>query len=156
MKIPAGSLDGGEIESRNFYGYGTYATRMKVPNAPSSITGFFLYRSPDYEAEIDIEVYNDASRRVDYTIYAAGKETHFDSRKLPFDPRKGFHNYRIDYYPGAVSFYIDGKLDGRYTTGLPSAEMGLFVNAWFPDWLPGREPAKTSAAKVDWIQHHPR
>lgn len=153
IKIPARSLNGGEIESRSLYGYGTYVARMKVPNAPSSITGFFLYRSPDYEAELDIEVYNNSSRRVDYTTYANGRQTHFAAKKLPFDATRGFHTYRIDYYPRVVRFYVDGKLYQRYKYGLPDGEMQLLVNTWFPNWLSGQKPSRASATYVDWIYY---
>ncbi|MGI9049182.1 MAG: hypothetical protein ACR2GU_07395 [Rubrobacteraceae bacterium] len=42
IKIPAHTLDGGELYSDNLYRYGSYSTRMRVPYAPTSITGFFL------------------------------------------------------------------------------------------------------------------
>jgi beta-glucanase (GH16 family) len=63
-KLPARSLEDGEIRSNVLYGYGTYSARMKLPNAQSSITGFFLYEPPDYASEIDVEIYNDSSRRM--------------------------------------------------------------------------------------------
>jgi hypothetical protein len=34
-----------------------------VANAPTSLTAFFLYRPPDYQREIDIELWDDSSRR---------------------------------------------------------------------------------------------
>jgi beta-glucanase (GH16 family) len=71
--------------SKEFYGYGSYAARMKIPNAPSSITGFFLYKAPDYQGEIDIELYNDGSRRIMFTTYAGGARTHTQTTQLPFD-----------------------------------------------------------------------
>jgi beta-glucanase (GH16 family) len=65
-------LNGGEIMSKDLYGEGSYSARMKLPNAPSSITGFFLYQAPDYASEIDIEIYNDTSRRVMFSTYSGG------------------------------------------------------------------------------------
>jgi beta-glucanase (GH16 family) len=58
IKIPANTLNGGEIESKSFYKYGTYRASVKLPYAPSSITGFFLYRSPDYYNEIDMGAFH--------------------------------------------------------------------------------------------------
>ena len=49
---------------------------MKLPHAPTSITGFFLYRAPDLEREIDIEVFNDPTGRVMFTTYSGGRQTH--------------------------------------------------------------------------------
>lgn len=72
VAIPARTLEGGEVLTNSLKGYGSYSTRMRLPYAPSSITGFFLYKSPDYESEIDIEVYNDSTRRIMFTTYAGG------------------------------------------------------------------------------------
>ena len=63
-RLPARTLSGAEIRSNAMYGYGAYSARKKLPNAPSSITGFFLYEPPDYASEIDVEIYNDSSRRM--------------------------------------------------------------------------------------------
>jgi endo-1,3-1,4-beta-glycanase ExoK len=151
LKIPAETVDGAEIESKEAYGYGTFVARMRTPVAPSSITAFFLYRSPDFEAELDIEIYNNGN--VDYVTYAGGERTHVASEKLPFDPRKRFHTYRLDYYPRVVRFYVDGALVQRYTTGLPEGPMKLLVNTWFPEWLPGIAPPTDRRAVVDWIRY---
>ncbi len=37
LALPAGTLNGSEIESADLHGLGFYAARIKVPNAPSSI-----------------------------------------------------------------------------------------------------------------------
>ncbi len=83
IKLPARTLEGGEIVSDDLYGYGSYAARIKVPNAPSSITGFFLYEPPDHASEIDIEIYNDSSRKIIFSTYAGGARP---IRRLCFSP----------------------------------------------------------------------
>ncbi len=72
IKLPARTLNGGEIMSKDLYGEGSYSARMKLPNALSSITRFFLYQAFDYASEIDIEIYNDTSRRVMFSTYSGG------------------------------------------------------------------------------------
>lgn len=154
IKLPARTLEGGEIRSNYLYGYGSYAARIQVPNAPSSITGFFLYEPPDYASEIDIEIYNDSSRKmVIYSTYAGGRQTHDQTLKLPFDPTKDFHEYRFDYTPTSLRFYADGQLMKEWTDGLPQNSMRLYVNAWFPTWLQGREPRTDKFVYVDSIRH---
>uniref|UniRef100_UPI001BD1BD7F glycoside hydrolase family 16 protein n=2 Tax=Methanomethylovorans sp. TaxID=2758717 RepID=UPI001BD1BD7F len=123
IKLPANTLNGGEIESKSLYKYGTYRARMKLPNAPSSITGFFLYMDPDFYSEIDIEVYNDKNGKIDFTTYAGGREQNFATKSLGFDPTADFHEYRFDFYPGNLSFYVDGKLLQRWTDGMPRNSM---------------------------------
>ncbi|MDP9411088.1 MAG: glycoside hydrolase family 16 protein [Actinomycetota bacterium] len=153
LKIPARTTGGAEIASVEPYGYGTYKARIKTANAPSSITGFFLYRSPDYEAEIDIEIYNDGSGKVDFVTYADGRRTHVATKKLGFDPSAAFHVYRFDYKPGAVKFYVDGKLMQVWENSLPRDSMKLLVDTWFPRWLAGTAPRLDRYTRVDWIRY---
>ena len=154
IKLPARTLEGGEIRSNELYGYGSYLARIQVPDAPSSITGFFLYEPPDYASELDIEIYNDSSRKlVIYSTYAGGRQTHDQTLKLPFDPTKGFHEYRFDYTPTSLRFYADGQLMREWADGLPQPPMKLYVNAWYPRWLSGKEPRTDRSVYVDSIQH---
>ena len=153
LRLQANTFDGGELVSNAPLGYGSYLARMKVPNAPSSITGFFLYEPPDYASEIDIEVYNDTSRRVIFSTYANGRQTHTQTMTLPFDATTGFHNYRFDYAPGSVRFYADGKLMKQWTNGVPKKSMRLYANAWFPRWLGGQRPAQDKYVIIDRIQY---
>jgi endo-1,3-1,4-beta-glycanase ExoK len=156
LKIPADTTDGAQIESVAYYSYGTFRTRMRVADAPSSITGFYLYRSPDLFSEIDIEVYNDGTGNMDFVTYADGQRTHYVSKDFRFDPSADFHNYRFDYNPDSVQFYIDGNLRQTWTDGIPSASMKLLVNTWFPDWLSGQAPDTGRATRVDWIDYDQR
>lgn len=154
LTLPADGVDGAEIESEKLYGPGsTYTARMKVPDAPSSITGFFLYEPPDLESEIDIEIFNEPSGKVLFTTYAGGKQTHTKEKKLPFDPTKGFHDYSFSYDKGSVVFYVDGEEMQRYKGGIPDKEMHLYVNSWYPTWLETQKPSSGKHAYVEWIEH---
>lgn len=154
-KIPANTLNGSEIESKRLRGYGVHRVHMKTPRAPSSITGFYLYRAPDYNAEIDIEVHNDGSRKIDFVTYANGRKTNVSTKKLRFDPSAGFHTYAIRFSPHSLSFYVDGRLLERWSNGLPDEPMKLLLNTWFPTFLPGKEPSTDRYTKVNWIESKP-
>jgi beta-glucanase (GH16 family) len=156
ITLPARSVEGGEILTNGLHGYGTYSARMKLPNAPSSVTGFFLYKAPDYESEIDIEVFNDSTRRIMFTAYAGGAQTHTVTRTLPFDPTTGFHEYSFVYAPDSVAFYVDGQRMQYWNTGVPRTSMHLMLNSWFPSWLAGRKPKKNAHTYVDRISFQAR
>jgi beta-glucanase (GH16 family) len=156
LKIPALTTNGAEIESMDYYGYGTYQARIKTADAPSSITGFYLYRSPDFYYEIDIEIYNDGTGNVDFVTYADGQRTHHVTQRVAFDPSAAFHTYRFDYLPGAVRFYVDGDLMQVWRDGLPQNTMKLLVNTWFPSWLSGLAPSTTRFTRVEWISYQQR
>ena len=154
LALPADTVSGAEIESEKLHGPGsTYTARMKVPDAPSSITGFFLYEPPDFESEIDIEVFNEPSGKILFTTYADGKQTHTEEKKLPFDPTKGFHDYAFFYGEDSVVFYVDGEEMQRYEGGIPDEEMQLYVNSWYPTWLETKVPTSDRHAYVEWIEH---
>ncbi len=154
ITLPAGTLDGGQIESREYdHLYGSYQVRMKLPEAPSSITGFFLYRQPDYYHEIDIEIVNDCSGTIWFTTYADGSVSSHHEKILDFNPTEEFHEYRFDYYPGEVSFYVDGELLKTFKEGLTDQPMKLMINSWFPDWLDGIKPQQDAVTRIDWIKY---
>ncbi len=152
LTLPEATLNGGEIESRDLYGTGFYAARIKVPDAPSSITGFFLYQPPDLASEIDVEIYNDPSGTVLFTTYAGGEQTHTETMTLPFDPTADFHDYAFAYTPRNITFYVDGEPMKEYKGGLPEERMKLYINIWFPTWLSGEEPPSDRHAYVEWIE----
>lgn len=153
IKMPARTLNGGEVSTNDLYGYGSYSARMKLPYAPTSITGFFLYKSPDYQSEIDVEIYNDSSRQIMFTTYANGSRTHTQTMQLPFDPTRGFHEYRFDYAPDSINFYVDGQLMKTWNDGLPQTSMHLMINSWFPTWLGGKKPHRDAYLYVDSISY---
>jgi hypothetical protein len=66
IQLPARTLEG-EIFTTDLLGHDSHSARMKLSNAPSSITGYFLYNAPNYESEIDIEVFSDSTRRIMFT-----------------------------------------------------------------------------------------
>jgi beta-glucanase (GH16 family) len=156
IQLPASRLDGGEARTRALYGFGTYRARIRLADAPSSLTAFFLYRAPDYQQEIDIELYNDSSRRIMLSTYSGGAQTNTRTLLLPFDATADYHEYEIDYRSGYVQFLADGTALQTWTTGVPRSTMNVFVNAWFPSWLAGQAPATNRFTYVDWIDVAPR
>lgn len=151
IRIPAGTLAGGEFSSTDYFKYGTYRASMLLPCVIGSVTGFFLYN--DNGDEIDIEIYNDGDWYVEFTTWVKDVKTNTVRKTLNFDPSAGYHEYRIDFYPQGLSFLIDGQPWQTYTSGLPTETMNLFVNTWFPDWLPGVPPSTDEYTYVDWIQY---
>lgn len=135
FKLPGETLCGAEIQTKEKVHYGSYEIRMKIPDAPSSITGFFLYEQPDYDHEIDIEIYNQSDAQLLLTTYAKGKERNSDQRTLSFDPTLDYHTYRFNYLPDRVDFFIDDVLIQAWSKGFTSKSMYLMVNTWYPKWL---------------------
>lgn len=153
IKMPANSLDGGEIQTRKNQSFGSYEVCMKLPDVPSSITGFFLYRAPDFYNEIDIEIFNQSDSEFWLTTYADGAIKNEYNKPLGFDPTEDYHTYRIDYYPDRVSFYVDDKLIQTWKDGFSKRPMKLMVNSWYPVWLDGIRPPHDESLSVKWIKY---
>ncbi len=155
IRHPAGALDGGEMRTKSLFQFGTYRTRLKVADAPSTLTAFFLYRAPDYQQEIDIEIFGDSSGKVMFSTYSGGAQTNTVTKVLPFDSTAGYHEYAIDYRKGSVRFLVDGTLMQTWTRGVPRGSMYLYLNSWFPSWLPGQAPDSDRTTSADWIDYTP-
>jgi hypothetical protein len=151
--LPGECLSSGEIRSQELMKYGRYEIRLKAPDVPSTITGFFLYKAPDYYREIDIELYRGEENEIYFVLYAGGEKTNEVVKKLEFDPARDFHTYTIDFFPGEVSFYVDREKMASFTKGLPRQSMYLMVNAWYPDWLEEAASPGAGSLEIDWIAY---
>ncbi|RJN32398.1 glycoside hydrolase family 16 protein [Nesterenkonia natronophila] len=155
LRLPRGSTNGAEIRSTESHGYARFEARLRVPDAPSSITGFFLYEPPDEAHEVDIEIFNDRSGKVMFTYYLAGKQV-TRTHELPFDPTAGFHDYRFDYRADSVEFFADGELLETLHDEMPAGPLRLHLNAWFPTWHQGRVETEDHFVLVDHIRVIPQ
>jgi beta-glucanase (GH16 family) len=72
--------------------------------------------------------------------YAAQGTNGFEVMALPFRPDEMFHEYRFDWTPNRVAFYVDGKLLHEMTENIPTESGGIFLNHWSngdPSWSAG-------------------
>lgn len=154
LAMPAGTTNGAELRTRSTYGYGSYRARIQAADAPSSVTAMFLYAPPDYASEIDIEIYKTpSSGTARLSTYSGGTLTHTHEYELPFDPTRTLREYRIDYRPGTVSFFVDGSLIRTWRAGIPAKPMYLYFNVWCPEWLSGAVSPQRQVALVDSVQY---
>ncbi len=152
LRLAAGTYDGAEIRSAERVRFRAVEARMRTPLASGSISAFFLYEFvPRRNDEIDIEIYNDGSRRILFTTWVGGKQTNSVTRTLPFDPSAGFHDYRIEWSRDRVRFLVDGALYEEWTSGVPRDAMYVMSNAWWPTWLSGPPPGSSQALEIDRI-----
>lgn len=153
LTFPVGAVDGGEIRSTEKFGFGSYVARMKTPLVPGTLSAFFLYEGgSDIADELDIEIYNDGSRRIIFTTWVAGQMTNSATHVLPFDPAADFHDYRIEWSRRQVRFLVDGVEMRRWRKGVPQNSMYVMANAWWPTWLTGPLPSEPRMLLVDHIR----
>src|ERR1700712_1766459 len=58
--------------------------------------------------------------------YDASKTSTFDKLSLPYSPSEKFHEYRMDYLPESVDFYVDGKIVKTMKENVPDMPGRLF------------------------------
>ncbi|MDD7964418.1 glycoside hydrolase family 16 protein [Actinomycetospora lemnae] len=151
LVLPAGRLDGAEVATGPLPATGVATARLRVADAPGSLTGFFFYAPPDLAHEVDIEVHGERRGRVLFTTHAGGRTTHTTEQELGFDPTADAHEYTITRAPGTVTFAVDGRALVTWTDGVPGEALPLYLNAWFPTWLDGGPPASDRATTVERV-----
>ena len=152
LALPAWSYDGAEIRSASRVQFRDIEVRLKTPDAPGSISAFFLYElDRRRNDEIDIEILNDGSRRILFTTWVAGKQTNHVEHPLSFDPAAGFHDYRIEWSRDRVRFLVDDVPMQEWTAGIPRDAMYVMSNAWWPNWLDGATLGTPRLHEIDRI-----
>lgn len=153
LSLAAGAYDGAEILTTTRYGVGSYEARMRTPVAPGSVSAFFLYQGvAGGNDEIDIELFNDGTRRIMFTTWVAGKETNNVIRTLPFDPAAALHDYRIEWSSKRVRFVVDGVVMQEFRRGIPKSAMFVMANTWWPTWLSGPVLTAPQTFEIDRIR----
>jgi hypothetical protein len=147
LKSEKNCFNAAEIQTTEKFGFGSYRAKIKSDSAHGSFTALFLYQDiEDNNDEIDIEIHNDGSRRIDLVTFKNGKKTNFIQKKLDFDPSSNYFEYRIDYFSDSIAFYADKTLLYEFNNDLPDSKMKLMINHWFPNWLDAEK--KHSESKV--------
>ncbi|MCW5211439.1 glycoside hydrolase family 16 protein [Desulfobulbus sp. TB] len=108
-------------------------------SAPGIVGGIFLYAlkpgSSTLHDEIDFELLTNQPDGVQTNIY--GNEplgvgypqfTPYHSGTIA-----NFHTYEIQWYPGRVSWFIDGRQVRTATEHVPTGPMYFHLNMWVPD-----------------------
>lgn len=136
---------GGEIQSKQTFGYGTYDIVMRMSstsptaNGAGSIvsgsdSGFFTFLN-NSETEIDIEYLGANPSNIWLTNWinttpANPPTQHQYSEPAAAGLADGFHDYKMVWAPGKVDWYIDGKLMAEHTQDVPSKPAYIMLNFW--------------------------
>lgn len=153
LLIPSGTCDGAEVRTSQRFQFGEFSARMRVPDAEGSLSALFLYGDTrGGNDEIDIEVYNDATRRVMLSAWIDGRMTQSKTVTLPFDPRAAFHEYSISWSEQSLAFQADGTQLTHWNRDYPRRPMKVFLNAWWPSWMTCKTRALDRELSVEWIR----
>lgn len=135
----------GAFASARAFGQGRFEAQIKAAAGPGLVTGFFLHRDTPRQ-EIDIEIMGNDPRRMLVNVYFnpgdEGAALGFGYRGSPcridldFDASADFHAYAIEWFPGRISWSVDGvtvhERRGWDPTPVPHLPMRLHANLWVP------------------------
>ena len=115
----------------------------------------FLSREFDYDNDIyPLNLVIQTPESKDRGFDARGTGT-FKTVNLTFDPTEDFHEYRFDFMPGIVNFYVDSKkVSEMESDKVPSVGGHLILQHWSngnPNWS-GGPPEKVATMTVSYVK----
>ncbi|KAK5314622.1 hypothetical protein LTR93_010346 [Exophiala xenobiotica] len=121
--------------------YGSVRTKAMFSQVPGTCHGLFFYQSDTQE--VDIEYVTDPSSLsnngpdnpipLNYTNQAvnpANAPATHATGPAPSNCTTAVHEYRIDWTPYYTAFYLDGKLQKKFTTNVPREPGAWIWNNW--------------------------
>lgn len=129
------------LPEQSLFSFGRVSASIKTAKFPGTVSSIFLYRYSPWQ-EIDIEFLGSNPRKIQFNVYfnqGIEGDSNNDYTKdspvqmdLPFDASEDFHEYTIDWSPGQIRWFVDGKLYRELTNPeqVPYLPMTLRMNHW--------------------------
>ncbi|MEM8580375.1 MAG: family 16 glycosylhydrolase, partial [Pseudomonadota bacterium] len=163
---------GAEIQSREFYSYGSFEMRLKTSGEPGTVSAFFLYTGEFFGApeqnEIDFEFLGNAPDTVSINYFFGNdKLANYIEEDIPlgFDTSADFHDYRIEWMPDAIRWFVDGRLiyevrDDVAPLPIPDQDMLIYSSLWTGDselesWHGPVDPNIDTSMTIDSFSYTP-
>ena len=105
-----------EINSKEYYGYGKYEVRCKVPGGKGFWSAFWMYGEgvSSRNNEIDVfEFWDNDTKDHNMTIHYDGSMCHSDYNGSDYS--KKFHTYTVIWDNYKIEWFVDGDLKRRST-----------------------------------------
>lgn len=145
-----------EITSkRNNFFYGSYRASIKFDNIPGGVVGWFVYRTTEDLHEIDVEYLTRDIKNIHLTLHHEQTSVDYKLKPISFDPTTDFHEYRFDWYPDKVIYFIDEQKVDSLTKKVPDAACTIMLNFWsgnIAGWG-GAAPTTDTYMYVDYMRY---
>jgi hypothetical protein len=132
---------GGELQSKNAFGFGTYEWIMRASSTSSTPTGSgvavsgqissgFIYVN-NSQTEIDSpEIEGQNPGTLWWTSWLGVNTKQYTSTQASFAPEQGFHSYKCVWAKTSIQFYVDGALVSTHTGVVPQTPAYAMINHW--------------------------
>ncbi len=131
-----GHFHGGEIQTKQTYGYGRYEVLMRPASASGTVSSFFTYTGPYYgnpHDEVDIEFLGADTTKVYLNYFRNGRVGEDVTLDLPFDAADEFHLYAFEWHRDGITWFIDGQPVHQTRVSdplIPQTPGAIIVNLW--------------------------
>ena len=131
-----GHFYGGEIQTKQTYGFGRYEVLMRPAKASGTVSSFFTYTGPYYgnpHDEVDIEFLGADTTKVYFNYFRDGRVGEDLTLDLPFDAADEFHLYAFEWHRDGITWFIDGQPVHQTQASdprIPQTSGQIFVNLW--------------------------
>jgi hypothetical protein len=132
---------GGELQSKNALGFGTYEWVMRAASTSSTpngsgytvsgqISSGFIFVN-NSQTEIDSpEIEGQNPGTLWWTTWISVNTKQSTSSQAPFAPENGFHSYKCVWTRTSIKFYVDGVLVSTHTGVVPQTPAYAMINHW--------------------------
>ena len=132
---------GGELQSKNALGFGTYEWVMRAASTSSTpngsgytvsgqISSGFIFVN-NSQTEIDSpEIEGQNPGTLWWTTWTSVNTKQSTSSQAPFAPENGFHSYKCVWTKTSIKFYVDGVLVSTHTGVVPQTPAYAMINHW--------------------------
>ncbi|MEM1234720.1 MAG: family 16 glycosylhydrolase [Pseudomonadota bacterium] len=142
--------------------YGRYEAVLTAARGEGLITGFFLYTGPAYGTqhdEIDWEIFGQDTTTAQVAWWTDGLVTEHRIN-LGFDAADGPNRYAIEWQPGYLAWFVNGRKVFETTDNVPATPQRLFANVWAVKpasaaWAGTAPDGLYASAKADGLSFEP-
>jgi MYXO-CTERM domain-containing protein len=164
----AGAVASAELFREQPYRYGRFEARIRYAVGDGVVSSFFLWKvgsevTGTYWNELDFEKLNADCRMQTNTLYGYPLQSAEQTRTMPTDMCTAYHDYRFEWTPTYIAWFIDAQEIRRETGAVAAAfadntpdGMRIHFNVWpgnanfggnfNPSILPVRQ-------YISWVQY---
>ncbi|KAF2705821.1 glycoside hydrolase family 16 protein [Pleomassaria siparia CBS 279.74] len=121
--------------------HGSFRIGMKLSGAGATCGAFFWFHSDAQEIDMEFlsKDFTDTQSLVNLVLqtpesvaagYDASNTSEYKKQPLYFRPDEKVHEYRYDWAPGSVKFYVDGTFVYEMTENIPVDAGHMLMNHW--------------------------
>lgn len=161
-----GMVSAGSVETKKYYLYGTFTMKARANQAPGMVSAMSLYNEANGEYEnIDLEMSTLNSQMVSISNSHGDngdnvqlQNEYHRNEMIKTVSNKKMNTYKIEWLPGVIRWYVNGKKIAQQTEAVPTTPLKLQLSTYhINNWSEFVHPAVTTTGSfsIDSMQYVP-